>query len=207
MMRNSMLGAGVAALLLIAAPLAAQEAQGEVAAESFARAQAAGIPLSLLESKLAEGRAKGVATATIEAAIERRTEALIAASGVFAAAGVENAGEADFSVAADALEGGVSAEVLQTISATAPAERRAVAIAALTHLVAEGQLPEDALIRVETALQAGPEALANLAAEVGAGASAGADAPGLGVGAAAGADVNAGVDAGGPPVELPVGRP
>ncbi|MFW6089062.1 MAG: hypothetical protein ACODAB_04860 [Gemmatimonadota bacterium] len=203
MMRNSMFGAGAAALLLVAAPLAAQEAQGEVAAESFARAEAAGVPLSLLESKVAEGRAKGVAMATIEAAIERRTEALIAASDALAEAGVEGASEADLSVAADALEGGVSAEVLQTISTTAPTERRAVAIAALTYLVAEGEVPEEALIRVETALQAGPEALANLAAEVGVGA----DAPGLGVGAEAGADGNAGVDAGGPPVELPVGRP
>jgi len=207
MLRNSMLGAGAAAALLVAAPLAAQEARGDAAAESFARAEAAGIPVSLLESKLAEGRAKGIPMATIEAALERRTEALIAASNAFAEAGVEDASEADLSVGADALEGGVTAEVLQTISTTAPTERRAVAIAALTYLVAEGQVPEEALIRVETALQNGPEALANLAAEAGVGASVGADAPGLGAGAAAGADVNAGVDAGGPPSDLPVGRP
>lgn len=171
MLRKTMVG--VAALVFCAAPLAAQEAggqaEGQVAADAFARAEAAGIPTSLLESKLAEGKAKGVAMARIEAAIERRTDALIRASETFTEAGVQGASEADLSVAADAIEGGVSAEVLQAVSTKAPRERRAVAIAALTHLVAEGVVDSEALVRVEAALDRGPDALADLTGQVGVG--------------------------------------
>lgn len=193
---------GMAALLFFAAPLAAQQAEGQaegqVAAEAFARAEAAGIPTSLLESKIAEGRAKGVDMARIEAAVESRTDALIRASEAFGEAGVEGASNAELSVAADALEGGVSAEVLQTISMEAPQERRAVAIAALTHLVAEGVVESEALVQVESALARGPDALADLAGQAGVGAGVGADAGDGGVGAdargGAGVDVDVGSD-------------
>lgn len=191
-----------------AAPLTAQEAdksngtesrgEAQVGASAFARAEAAGIPVSLLESKIAEGRAKGVSTAVIEAAIDRRADALIRASSAFEQAGVRSASTADLSVAADALEGGVSLSVLQSISGTAPQERRAVAIAALTQLVAAGALATDALVRVETALERGPDALANLAAEVGVNSEVGA---GAGIG---GADVDLGGAAKG---GVGVGRP
>jgi len=191
----------VAALALFVAPLPAQEAAG--AAEAFARAQAAGIPVSLLESKLAEGRAKGIPMDVIERAMERRTDALIRAASSFEAAGIETADAAELSVAADALEGGVSEAVLRTISETAPRERRTVAIAALSYLVVSGEVPEQALLRVETALQRGPEALANLSAR--AAAAVGAGVPG----AAGGAGIDAGVDVGtgGIPAGVPAGRP
>lgn len=200
MFRKSILG--MATLLFLAAPLAAQQAdgqaEGQVAAEAFARAEAAGIPTSLLESKLAEGRAKGVDMTRIEAAIERRTDALIHASEAFGEAGIEGVSNAELSVAADAIESGVSAEVLQAVSTTAPRERRAVAIAALTHLVAEGVVDSEALVQVETALASGPDALADLtgqariAGEGGVGADIGEGNPG----AAARGDVDVGVGAG-----------
>lgn len=189
----------VGALVLFAAPAFAQEAEGT--AKAFARAEAAGIPVSLLESKMAEGRAKGVPMEVIERAIERRADALIRAASTFEAAGVESAGEAELSVAADALESGVSEVVLQTISETAPQERRAVAIAALSYLVASGEVPEEALVRVEAALQHGPEALANLSAR------AGAEAEGPGAAGAAGVDVGVDVGTGGIPDGVPAGRP
>jgi hypothetical protein len=53
------------------------------------------------------------------------------------------------------------------VSETAPRDRRAVAIAALTQLVALGHVPEAALARVRDALQRGPQALMNLPAEAG----------------------------------------
>lgn len=191
----------MAALALFAAPAFAQEAEGT--AEAFARAEAAGIPVSLLESKMAEGRAKGVPMDVIENAIQRRTDALIRAASAFEAAGVESAGEAELSVAADALESGVSEVVLQTISETAPQERRAVAIAALSYLVASGDVPEEALLRVEDALQRGPDALANLSAR----ASAAVEAGGPGAAGAAGIDAGVDVGTGGVPAGVPAGRP
>ena len=151
-----------ALVLVCALPLTAQEAGTDATADAFERAQAAGIPLTLLESKMAEGRAKGVPMDVIEQAVQRRTDALIAAAATFEQAGAEDVGAADLSVAADAMENGVSATVLQTIAETAPTERRAVAIAALTYLVAEGTVPEDALARVQDALARGPGALSNL---------------------------------------------
>lgn len=199
MLRNTTMA--VAALTLFAAPALAQEAEG--AAEAFARAEAAGIPVSLLESKMAEGRAKGVPMDVIESAIERRTDALIRAASTFEAAGIESAGEAELSVAADALESGVSEAVLQTISETAPQERRTVAIAALSYLVASGEVSEEALLQVEAALQRGPDALANLSVRAGAAVEAG------GPGAAGAAGIDAGVDVGtgGVPAGVPAGRP
>ena len=191
----------VAALALFAAPALAQEAEGT--AEAFARAEAAGIPVSLLESKMAEGLAKGVPMDVIESAIARRTDALIRAASTFEAAGIESAGEAELSVAADALASGVSEVVLQTISETAPQERRAVAIAALSYLVASGEVPEEALLQVEAALQHGPDALANLSAR----ASAAVEAGGPGAAGAVGVDAGVDIGTGGIPAGVPAGRP
>lgn len=190
---------GFAALTLSAAPLTAQEA--DVAGDAFARAEAAGIPVELLESKLAEGQAKGIPMDVIEAAIQRRTDALIRASAAMEAAGVESASTADLSVGADALEGGVSEAVLQAISETAPQERRAVAIAALSHLVTAGTVPEDALARVEEALARGPEALANLSARAGVAADA------VPAGVFGEGDVDGAVGTGGIPDDVPAGPP
>jgi hypothetical protein len=125
----------------------------------------AGIPVALLERKIAEGKAKGVPMERIAAAVEARTEALLRAREAMARAQLRNATEGDLSVGADAVQAGVSDAALAEIARSAPTERRAVAIAVLTELVALGHAPERALLQVQTALRRGPEALVNLRAE------------------------------------------
>lgn len=78
-----------------------------------------------------------------------------------------------------------------------------MAIAALSYLVASGEVPEKALLRVEAALQHGPDALANLSARAGAAVEAG----GPGAAGAAGVDVGVDVSTGGIPDGVPAGRP
>lgn len=131
---------------------------------ALSRARQAGIPVSLLESKIAEGKAKGVSQERIAAAIERREAVLERASQALR-------GEADaaasLAVGADAIESGVNEAVLKAVAENAPRDRRNVAIAALTQLVQQGQVPEAALERVRDALKRGPDALANLPGESG----------------------------------------
>src|SRR5215510_10773952 len=129
---------------------------------ALARARQVGIPVTLLEGKIAEGKAKGVSLDRIAAAVERRAATLEHASQVMK--GQPGNGVAELSVAADAIDSGVSDTVLRAISESAPRERRAVAIAALTQLVQQGHVPEAALDRVKDALKRGPEALLNLPA-------------------------------------------
>lgn len=132
---------------------------------AIARARQVGIPVALLEGKIAEGKAKGVSMERIAAAVERREAALEHASQVLK--GQEGTGDAELTVAADAIESGVSDAVLKAVAESAPRDRRAVAIAALTQLVQLGHVPEAALERVRAALKRGPEALLNLPAEAG----------------------------------------
>jgi hypothetical protein len=132
---------------------------------ALARAQQVGIPLALLESKIAEGKAKGVSLERLAAAIERRMAALERASQVLE--GRPDVTPADLAVAADALESGVSDTVLGTLAASAPQARRTVAIAVLAQLVELGHPPDVALERVRAALERGPEALLNLPVEAG----------------------------------------
>lgn len=134
------------------------QATMEAAAES-------GIPLSLLQSKVEEGRAKGVAEARIAAALDARLVALTRARETMARAELEGVTAGDLSVAADALEAGVSESALVEIQASASGESRAVAIAVVSSLVRLGQGSQDALVRVQTALEGGPGALAELRAE------------------------------------------
>ena len=129
---------------------------------ALARAGQVGIPVALLENKIAEGRAKGVSLERIAAAIERRLGALERAREVLRADAAE---AATLSVAADAVEAGVGDSVLRALAASAPADRRTVAFAALTELVTRGQAPQAALDRVQDALKRGPDALSNLPAE------------------------------------------
>jgi hypothetical protein len=129
---------------------------------ALARARQVGIPVALLESKIAEGRAKGVSLERIAAAIERRQATLERASQAMR-------GQADavdsLSVGADAIESGVSEAVLRAVADDAPRGRRNVAIAALTELVHQGQAPQAALEQVRDALRRGPDALTNLPAD------------------------------------------
>src|ERR1051325_4250929 len=158
-----------AAMLLLIVPVGvalAQTTQDRIDAAT-AHAREAGIPVALLESKVAEGRAKGIPMDRIAVAVERREAALEKASQ--ALRGRPDVGAADLAVAADALESGVSTEVLKALADTAPRDRRVVAIAALTELVRQGRVPEAALDRVKDALKRGPDALANLPAQAAAG--------------------------------------
>ena len=181
--------------LLTAGALPASAQGGQSAQEridaAFARARSQGVPVSLLESKMAEGKAKGVALDRIAAAIDRREASLERAAQ--AMKGHEALTEADLSVGADAVDAGVSNAVLKAVTDSAPRERRSVAIAALTELVQRGNPPEAALARVRDALKRGPDALAAVGADRGeergrAGAARGGE--GGGRGAAAGPPAN-----------------
>ena len=165
---------------------------------ALARAKQVGIPVSLLESKIAEGKAKGVSLDRIAAALERRESNLEHASQVLK--GVQGTGDADLAVAADALESGVSDAVLKAVSEAAPRDRRAVAIAALTQLVQMGHASDVALARVRDALKGKPEELLNLPAQEGRGRGRGPD-PVPAADAASGRG-NAG-NSGGPPASVP----
>jgi hypothetical protein len=161
-MRIALIGATLLTVFVRADAAMAQTAQERIDAAT-AHAREAGIPVTLLESKVAEGKAKGIPMDRIAAAVERREAAIEKASQ--ALRGRPNVGAADLSVGADAIETGVSAAVLQAMADSAPRDRRVVAIAALTELVREGHVPEAALDRVKDALKRGPDALANLPAE------------------------------------------
>lgn len=190
----------VAALAMTGTSLAMAQAQApeDRINTALARARAAGIPASLLESKLAEGKAKGVSMDRIAAAIEHRQAALEKA--VQALRGQQDA-NASLAVGADAIEAGVSEAVLKAIADNAPRDRRNVAIAALTELVRQGSVPETALERVRQALKRGPDALANLPAEAAAGQARGGGPPSERGGATSGGGRSGGQS--GPPAAVP----
>lgn len=154
-------------LVLAAFPAAAhaQDAQQRIEA-ARRRAESAGIPVALLDSKVAEGRAKGVPMDRIAVAVERRLGSISRAREAMAGA-PRNApvSSADLSVGADAIEAGVEPGALGRLAAAAPGDRRAVAIAVLTELVSQGESSERALARVSAALQRGPDALRRLPGE------------------------------------------
>lgn len=194
-------------LPLVPAPLAGQSAEERIQT-ALDQASEAGIPLELLQSKLREGEAKGIAMEQIAEAIQHRLDGLTRAQQ--ALSGLPDVDAADLSVSADALAAGVSDEVLAEIAVTAPRERRAVAIAALTYLV-NAEIPvEEAATRVQEALARGPEALQNLPAQaVGPGGvqtPAGELGPPTGIPAPGSAPASGLPDGAGPPV-TPPGRP
>jgi microcompartment protein CcmK/EutM len=158
--------AGLAVLAIVSTPALAQTPQERIDA-AMTRSEQAGIPLSLLQSKVAEGQAKGVPMDRIATAVESRLQNLEKARTVMGRAAKDvDAGQ--LSVGADAIGAGVSDAVLESIAASAGRDRRAVAVAALTQLVLHGIASEAALQKVKDAMAQGPQALANLAAQPGA---------------------------------------
>jgi hypothetical protein len=153
------------AILALAAVPAALEAQTPEQRIELARQRAAeaGVPLALLDSKMAEGKAKGVPMDRIAAAIEARAAGLARAANALARR--PDITEPELGLAADALQAGVSETFLAAIAELAPGERRGVAIATLTQLVQLGMAPQHALDSVIEALARGPEALLNLPAQ------------------------------------------
>lgn len=182
----------------------AQEAEANTQAATEAEAQTtdarieavlstateAGIPVSLLESKIAEGNAKGVAADRIASAVEARLGGLLQASEALDQAGLEAASAAELAVAADALGVGVDASTVAEMALSAPETRRAVAIAVLADLVQLGMGAEPAMDKVNAALSEGSQALANLHAETAASLRA------SGAGPGAGADIGIGIGVG-----------
>lgn len=160
-MKRLFLSMTAVALALSPLPAQAQEVGDATQRIEAARrrAESAGIPVSLLDSKIAEGRAKGVPVDRLAAAVEQRLLFLTRAR---EAMGGERPSPSDLSVGADALAAGVSGDALQEVARAAPADRRAVAIAVLQQLVQQGELPEQASVRVRVALAQGPDALRNL---------------------------------------------
>lgn len=164
-------------LLTAPAALTAQSADATANAESqvqtpqaridaaLAAAAKAQIPAELVESKIAEGQAKGVAMARIATAVEARVAGLIRASEALKRSDVAVQSSGDLAVTADALEAGVSEDAVIRISRDAPAERRAVAVAVLADLVRLGHPVDHAFSRVSAAVRSSA-ALANLNAEV-----------------------------------------
>lgn len=172
-MRNTMLILAAA----LAAPMALQAQAGSGTAQATAqtpeaRIQAAmaaaveaRIPRSLLESKVAEGRAKQVPEGRIAAAVESRLGLLVQAADALRGAEIESATAGELTVTADALQAGVTEGTLIRVSRGAEGERRVVAIAVLADMVRLGQDPDRASARV-TAASATSAALASLHAEV-----------------------------------------
>lgn len=153
---------------LLSSTLSAQTPEADVQ-RALERAVQAGIPVELLQSKVDEGRAKGVPMDRIAGAVERRLAVL---QRVRSRIDVQREFTSEeLGVAGDALSAGVEENVLRTISGAAPRERRAVAIAALSQLVRLGHPSGEALRRVTQALASGPEALMNLPAQAAAAAA------------------------------------
>jgi hypothetical protein len=147
---------------LLLAPLSWAGAQTPAQRIQAARQHAsqAGIPVALLDSKVAEGHAKGVPDERIAMAVERRLGSLQRARD--AMAGQAALTPADLNVGADAVEAGVDPGVLGRLARQAAPDRRAVAIAVLTELVKDGVASEQALQRVTAALARGAEELRRL---------------------------------------------
>jgi len=152
--------------LMLLAPLSWAGAQTPAQRIQAARQQAAqaGIPVSLLDGKVAEGHAKGVPDDRIAMAVERRLGSLQRARAAMSGVAVT---PADLNVGADAVEAGVDGGVLGRLARAAAADRRAVAIAVLTELVQQGMASEVALQRVTAALASGSEALRRLPGDQG----------------------------------------
>ncbi|HEY8485419.1 MAG TPA: hypothetical protein VIL13_12475 [Longimicrobiales bacterium] len=169
----------IPALALLPGALQAQNAEARSEVVTAAQAQtpearienalnvavSAGIPVSLLQRKVEEGRAKGVPMERIAAAVEARLQALMQAKEAIRRAEVGTVTEGELSVAADAIQAGLDQSTVAKVARSAPREQRAVAIAVMTDLVRLGHMPEPAYRRVSEALSRGPEALANLRAE------------------------------------------
>ena len=146
--------------------LAAQAPEDRIAT-ALEQAAEAGVPVALLESKIAEGRAKGVPEARIAAAVEQRLVALQQAQALMRVSDdpADAVSDGDLSLGADALLAGVDGEAISTVARNAPRERLGVAMAVLTELVQLGVASPNALDRVMMALQQGPAALVGLPAQ------------------------------------------
>lgn len=155
--------------VLLLSPLSWASAQGTPAQRIQAarqRATQTGIPVSLLDTKVAEGRAKSIPEDRIATAVEQRLASLGRARTAMSSGPRRlTLTAADLNVGADALEAGVSPAVIGQLAQSASPDRRAVAIAVLSELVQQGMSSEQALARVTAALTGGADALRQLPGE------------------------------------------
>lgn len=166
-MRTAMVCA-VIAVAAVVGPAAAQQSPEQRIRATLEDARVAGLPVQLLESKVAEGRAKNVALERIAVVVEQRAAAMSRAQRVLGGVmGAEPVVAEDMAVAADAIQAGVSEAAVAQIASTSGGQRRTVALAALAQLVADGVVPEEALLRVRNAMARGNEALMNVTARGG----------------------------------------
>lgn len=159
----------IAAAVLVlaqAGSLSAQDPEQRVAA-ALQQATETGVPVALLESKIAEGRAKGIPMARIAAAVEQRLTALQQAQALMTSSedSQDEVLEGDLSLGADALLAGVDGQAIAAVARDAPRERLGVAVAVLTELVQMGVASQTALDRVMGALSGAPEDLIGLPAQ------------------------------------------
>ena len=152
------------ALLAVAPALAAQTPEERIGA-ARSRVTAAGIPDSLLNGRVALGKARGISMERIAASVERRAAALTAAQQAMGGPARELT-PAELNAGADAIQARVPAATLRALTDRAQAADRAVAIAVLAQLHRDGLPVAEALERVTAALGKGPDALRTLPAEV-----------------------------------------
>ena len=196
----------VAVAVLVAAPLPLHAQLPTNASQRIeaakARAAQAKVPVELIESKIAEGRAKGASEDRIAAAVERRAAALTRAQEAMSRSG-RNLSRAELAAGADAAEAGVDAKALRTALESAPEGKGAVALAVLGELHSQGMPVDRALAAVTDAMKRGGDALANLPAQAAARERRG---PPAGVGGQGGGRPS-GVAASGAPKGPPAGVP
>jgi hypothetical protein len=160
-MRRSIITLALLALVPLTAEAQRPDNANDRIEAALSRAAQAGIPVALLESRIAEGRAKGIPEDRIATAVERRASGLARAQEALNRS-VEKPTDADFSAAADAVEAGVDGEALHAVIQAARAEDRPVALAVLGELVRQGIEVEHALQQVTEALSRRGDALARL---------------------------------------------
>ncbi|MBV9773992.1 MAG: hypothetical protein JO040_08580 [Gemmatimonadetes bacterium] len=171
-----------AAALLLATPGAVTAQQNQDALRRIAaaelRADAVGVPVSLLKRKVDEGAAKGIGLDRVALAVEAQLDALVRAREILADAGRTGSLETqELTAVADALRAGVEPGELRTLLGTAPPSGSVLATTVLASLVGSGQSSGRALAMVQGALPRGPEALLGLVG--GAGGQFAAGAPGF----------------------------
>jgi hypothetical protein len=208
-MRTLFLAAAVLAATPLQAQLPASAAERIEAART--RVEQAGIPVELIENRIAEGRAKGAPEERVAQAAERRAEALARAQEAMSRSGRTLSG-AEIAAGGDAVEAGVDAAALRAVIEAARAGEGPVALAVLAELTRQGMPVERAVEAVTRAMAEG-RGVAHLPEQAlaarerrgppeGAGPPAGAGGPPAGVGGVPG-----GVPAG-PPAGVPApGQP
>lgn len=153
-------------LTMLAVPpaLSAQTPEERIEA-ARARVTAAGIPDSLLNGRVALGKARGIPMERIAASVERRASALKTAKHAMGGPARELT-PADLNAGADAVQAHVPVAMLRTLTDLAHGADRPVAIAVLAQLHRDGLPAAEALERVTKALAKGPEFLRTLPATV-----------------------------------------